>query len=223
MGLTTIDKQVSSLRAAVLALCLLLLSACGANQVIVESQFPQPTLEPIPVTLGVYFSEEFKTHTFVDDPENDTERSWVVETGTAQVNLWQNILNAMFAKVVYLDQLPSTDAPASHVQAVLIPTISDLQYAIPAHTNTKVFELWLKYELALTNNTGQPIADWVMTAYGKTPDAFMQSNQDAVGAAAIVALRDAGANFAVNYPKVSAVNAWIEDATAKISPQEDTR
>ena len=222
MGLTTIDKQCSLFRVTTLTLCLLWLSACGNNQVIVDSQFPQPTLDPIPVTLGVYFSEEFKTHTFVDEPEEKTERSWVVETGAAQINLWQTILNAMFQKVIYLDTAPTPEAPHESVQSVLVPTISDLQYAIPAHTNTKVFELWLKYDIALTNNAGEPIADWAMTAYGKTPEAFMQSNQDAVGAAAIVALRDAGANFAVNFPKVPAVSEWLKHASDGTSSREDS-
>ncbi|MDG0978528.1 MAG: hypothetical protein P8O79_02270 [Halieaceae bacterium] len=221
LGLTITDKQFPSLRATALGWCLLLLSACGANQVIVDSQFPQPALDPIPVTMGVYFSEDFKTHTFVDKPEAETERDWIVETGAAQVSLWQTILNAMFEQVVYLEQAPSTETPSAQVQSVLIPTISDLQYAIPAHTNTKVFELWLKYDIALTNSTGDPLAQWSMTAYGKTPEAFMQSNQDAVGAAAIVALRDAGANFAVNFPKVPAVSEWLKQADPGTSLRED--
>ena len=220
LGLTTIDKQYSSLRATALVLCLLFLSACGANQVIVDSQFPQPTLDPIPTTLGVYFSEDFKTHTFVDEPEAETERGWVVETGAAQVSLWQTILNAMFEKVIYLDQAPSAESPSAEVQSVLVPTVSDLQYAIPAHTNTKVFELWLKYDITLTNNIGDSLAEWSMTAYGKTPETFMQSDQDAVGAAAIVALRDAGANFAVNFPKVPAVSEWLKQTSEKTSVLE---
>jgi len=222
LGLTTIDKQYPSLRAAALASCLLFLSACGANQVIVDSQFPQPALDPIPMTLGVYFSEDFKTHIFVDEPKAETERGWVVETGAAQVSLWQTILNAMFEKVVYLEQAPSTETPSAEVQSVLIPTISDLQYAIPAHTNTKVFELWLKYDIAVTDNTGDSLAEWSMTAYGKTPEAFMQSNQEAVGAAAIVALRDAGANFAVNFPKVPAVSEWLQRASDETPLREGT-
>jgi hypothetical protein len=200
----------------------LFLSACGANQVIVDSQFPQPALDPIPMTLGVYFSEDFKTHIFVDEPKAETERGWVVETGAAQVSLWQTILNAMFEKVVYLEQAPSTETPSAEVQSVLIPTISDLQYAIPAHTNTKVFELWLKYDIAVTDNTGDSLAEWSMTAYGKTPEAFMQSNQEAVGAAAIVALRDAGANFAVNFPKVPAVSEWLQRASDETPLREGT-
>ena len=48
------------------------LTGCGAQQVIVSSQFPQPVVDPLPLTVGVHFSDEFKSHTFVDDPESKT-------------------------------------------------------------------------------------------------------------------------------------------------------
>lgn len=221
MDSTTIVSQMAQLR-GVLLLCLaLLMSGCGANQVVVQSQFPTPVLDPLPAKVGVFFSEEFKTHTFVDDPEEKTERSWVVETGAAQVTLWQSILTHLFEQVVYLDALPETgddvQEPAEstpsqpQVDAILIPTIADLQYAIPAQTNSKVYEIWLKYDVTLNNPDMSPISEWSMTAYGKTPEAFMLGAQEAVEAAAVVALRDAGANFAVNFPRVPAVKAWLQE------------
>ena len=49
-----------------------------------------------------------------------------------------------------------------------------------------------------------------MTAYGKTPTAFMQSDEAAVNLAAVMALRDAGANFAVNFTRVPDVQQWLQ-------------
>jgi len=219
---TTIASKMAQLRGLFVLSLSLLLSACGANQVVVQSQFPKPVLDPLPVKVGVFLSEEFKTHTFVDDPAERTERSWVVETGAAQVTLWQSILTHLFEQVVYLDALPenldeeedvgSTESSAElpRIDAILIPTIADLQYAIPAQTNSKVYEIWLKYDVTLNNPDMSPISEWSMTAYGKTPEAFMLGAQEAVEAAAVVALRDAGANFAVNFPKVPAVQTWLQ-------------
>ena len=56
---------------------------------------------------------------------------------------------------------------------------------------------------------GDPIAEWTMPAYGKTPTAFMQSDEGAVRLAAIVALRDAGAHFATTFTRVPQVEAWL--------------
>ena len=40
---------------------------------------------------------------------------------------------------------------------------------------------------------------WPITAYGKTPTAFLQSDEEAVNLAAVVALRDAGAHFITTF------------------------
>jgi len=57
---------------------------------------------------------------------------------------------------------------------------------------------------------GDEIANWTMTSYGKTPTAFMRSDTGAVNLAAVMALRDAGANFATNFARVPDVQNWLE-------------
>jgi hypothetical protein len=59
----------------------------------------------------------------------------------------------------------------------------------------KVYEIWMRYGFELVTVSGEPIADWTMTAYGKTPTAFLRSDEAAVNLAGVVALRDAGAHF----------------------------
>ena len=101
------------------------------------------------------------------------------------------------------------------VDAVLIPRIQELQYAIPAHTNVKVYEIWMRYGFELVTTGGQPIAEWSMTAYGKTPTAFLQSDEEAVRLAGVVALRDAGAHFVTSFLKVPEVAVWLEELEAQ--------
>ena len=96
------------------------------------------------------------------------------------------------------------------VDAILIPHVDELQYAIPSHTNVKVYEIWLRYRFDLVRNNGDEIASWTMTSYGKTPTAFMRSDTDAVNLAAVMALRDAGANFITNFARVPDVRNWLE-------------
>ena len=66
------------------------------------------------------------------------------------------------------------------VDGILIPRVADLQYTIPAHTNIKVYEIWMRYRFQLVDGSGNTIADWTMSSYGKTPTAFLQSDQEAV-------------------------------------------
>ena len=117
-----------------------------------------------------------------------------------------------------LNALPRDDRVEAvfdqHVDAVLVPHVSELQYSIPNHTKINVFEIWLRYRYELYAPDGELLADWTMTSYGKTPTAFLQTAEAAVNLAAIVALRDAGANFAMNFSRVPEVRRWMDDLLA---------
>ena len=136
--------------------------------------------------------------------------AWVVETGAAQVQMWDSLFAGMFENIVYLDAAPGEGA-APPVDAVLVPHVAELQYAIPAHTNIKVYEIWMRYRFEMVTAGGMPIAEWTMTSYGKTPTALMQTDEGAVNLAAVMALRDAGANFATNFTRVPAVQDWLQE------------
>ena len=204
-----------------LLLASLLLTACGAKQVTVKGDFPQPTMSRQPITLGVFYPDEFRNHEFYDEAKGRAESDWLVKTGDAQMSMWNTLFNGMFERVVFLDEMPGeTAASEPDVDAVLIPEVEELQYAIPTQTNSKVYEIWMRYGFNLKEPGGEPIAAWTMTAYGKTPTSFLQSDQAAVNLAAVVALRDAGAHFATLFPRVPDVASWLESrnqpATAEI-------
>ena len=189
---------------------LVLLSACGAKQVVVQGQFPSPLMDKLPLTLGVWYMEDFAKHEFFDESKSKKESDWIVKTGEAQVQMWDAVLSGMFENLVHMQAKPDPDTMNQVVDAVLIPHIEELQYAIPIHTNIKVYEIWFRYRFELVSTSGEPIAEWSMTAYGKTPTAFMQSDEAAVNLAAVMALRDAGANFAVNFTRVPDVQQWLQ-------------
>jgi hypothetical protein len=196
-----------------LAGVLLLLCGC-ANKVVVKGDFPTPVLQKLPYTIGVYYTPEFRAHEFYDEASNREETDWLVSTGSAQVEMYNTLLPGMFEKVVLLNELPRRDrveaVAEEQVDVVLVPHVAELQYSIPSHTKINVFEIWMRYRYELYARDGELLADWTMTSYGKTPTAFLQSPEAAVNLAAVVALRDAGANFAMNFTKVPEVKLWME-------------
>jgi hypothetical protein len=196
----------------------LLLAACGANEVVVEGEFPPPLLSPLPLTLGVYYDPAFRAHEFHDISTSRSESDWIVRTGPAQIKMYDILLTGMFDRVVMLNEIPRKDrvaaVDAAHVDAILVPHVEELQYAIPRHTKVNVFEVWLKYRFDVYDTDGELLTDWTMTSYGKTPTAFLQGAEAAVNLAAVVALRDAGANFAMNFPRVPEVQALLDTRQA---------
>jgi len=193
------------------AVLLCLLTGCGPATVQVEGNFPSPLIAPLPLTMGIWYGEDFASHEFFEEATRPGESSWLVSTGTAQVEMWTRLWNGMFKKVVHLNNRPGDGRGRPGLDGVLIPHVEELQYTIPTHTNIKVYEIWLRYRFELVTATGEPIAEWSMTSYGKTPTAFLQSDQEAVNLAAVMALRDAGANFATNFTRVPNLQAWLQE------------
>lgn len=205
-GLTTIARWALPGIAALLVAC--------SNNVVVQGNFPEPVLDKMPYTIGVYYDPEFRGHEFFDEASSREESDWLVRTGDAQVQMYNTLLPGMFEKVVMLNDIPRRDrveaVGGEHLDAVLVPHVAELQYSIPSHTKINVFEIWMRYRYELYATDGELLADWTMTSYGKTPTAFLQSAEAAVNLAAVVALRDAGANFAMNFSSVPEVKMWME-------------
>jgi len=193
-----------------LAFVALALAGCTTKEVTVQGNFPAPLIEPLPITVGVWYEPEFAQHEFFDEAKGRSESDWIVKTGEAQVQMWSQLFDRMFTEVRPLEARPSPGQMNPAVDAVLIPRVDELQYAIPAHTNIKVYEIWMRYAFELVSTSGDPIAEWTMTAYGKTPTAFLQSDEEAVRLAGVVALRDAGAHFITTFQKVPEVARWLE-------------
>ena len=164
-------------------IALVLLGACGTKQVVVKGNFPSPLMTRLPVTLGVWYVDEFANHEFFDETKSKKDSEWIVKTGVAQVKMWDTLLGGMFENLVHVEAKPEPHSTNQLVDAVLIPHVEELQYAIPTHTHIKVYEIWMRYRFELVATSGESIAEWTMTAYGKTPTAFLQSDEadDRVG------------------------------------------
>lgn len=211
--MTSVPDRVtrSWLQRAGLALAAMLLASCSTMKVNVDGSFPEPLMSKMPLTIGVWYDEEFANHEFFDEASGRAEPSWLVRTGEAQIKMWDTVLGGMFVNLEHMKNRPGDGELNQVVDAILIPSVDELQYAIPQHTNIKVYEIWMRYRFDLVTNAGDPIASWTMSAYGKTPTAFLRSDTEAVNLAAVVALRDAGANFAVNFTRVPEVRDWLQN------------
>ena len=191
---------------------------------IVEGNFPEPLLDPLPITMGVIYPPAFAQHEFFDEAKGRADSDWLVKTGEAQVAFWDILLGGLFQEVVHINSWETVQSEGDRIDGVLIPSIAELQYTVPTHTNVKIYEIWMRYEFRLANiaaihqqdggalsfKPDDRLAQWPITAYGKTPTAFLQSDEEAVNLAAVVALRDAGAHFITTFGRTPEVAAWLD-------------
>ncbi len=196
----------------ILFILVALLIGCGGTVVHVDGHFPDPLVEQMPLKMGVYYSEEFRNYNY--EIEDKKKGNYSISTGSSQVRLFDTLFAQFFSETRQLSVLPSNSAPIK-VNAVLAPEVEELQFTIPRETRSQIFEVWVKYKMRLYSAAGAPLLNWPITAYGKTPKAFMKSREEALEQAAIVALRDAGANFATSFNRVPKLRRWLNDELNK--------
>ena len=191
-----------ALRPAALAcLCLsLLLGGCTTTAVTVEATFPErPVVEQLPLAVAVVYDEAFQRYALAESiPQRG---NWEIDLGAAQVALFRAMLPALFSAVTERDAL-APEPEDSSAELLLRPQLQDMQFSIPYQTRSNFFEVWLKYEIELYERDGETlVARYPLTGYGRTRDGFLDSAQVAIEQAAITALRDAGAFFAIEFPR----------------------
>lgn len=202
---------------ASLVLAAVLLGAC-AHTVRVDGQYPAPVGTQYPLTVGIYLSEDFRNFNHHEDSEDRDE--WNINTGRAQKNLFETVLGSMFTQTVALAHYPE-DLPAN-VELVIVPEVRELQFTMPRETRVNIFEVWIKYDMHAYDQSGKTVADWVITAYGKTPTAFLKSREDALAQAIDVALRDAGATLFTGFGRVPELQALLESKQRALSMKDNT-
>lgn len=197
-------------------LALLALGGCTVTAVEVEGRFPrEAVIERLPLTMGVHFDEAFSSYTLEEPiPQRG---DWNIAIGNAQVDMFRSVLPAMFEQVVEIEDL---DATSSEVDAVLVPRVDDMQFAIPFQTKSNFFEVWIRYQLTLTEpGTGRIIASWPLTAYGRTRDAMLSSAEAALKQAAVIALRDAAAFLAIDFTGTRELEPWLAEKLSEPSDE----
>ncbi|WP_240914101.1 hypothetical protein ACONUD_11035 [Microbulbifer harenosus] len=212
-GLFSIKQ--GAIRAAALVVLACLLTAC-AHTVSVDGRFPAPVGNQHPLTVGIFLSEDFRQFTYSENRDDRDE--WNINTGRAQKNLFETVLGSMFKETVNLSQYPS-NLPQG-VDLVIVPEVRELQFTMPRETRVNIFEVWIKYDMRAYNQQGDAVAEWVITAYGKTPTAFLKSQEAALAQAINVALRDAGATLYTGFERVPELQAFLASKQRALSMKQ---
>ena len=182
-------------------LAALVLSACTAN-VRVDEQFPNVVSMPRDLSATLVMNKEFRQQ--VVEPAEHI----VIQLGSAQVELLTKAFSGLFSEVNVVDAKakvkPGTDL-------VITPEVLQVQISTPAESYLNIYEVWIKYRMAIETPEGTAVDSWFLPAYGKTPDSTLLSRTRAVESATIVALRDAGAKLILDFYRIPAVHGWMRE------------
>jgi len=194
------------------------IAGCGASQVIVESTFPTPLVEPLPVSMGVIIPDELYNFIYTEDVPDQS--LWTIALGDANVAMLQPLFKQMFRETRAVEALP-VDSGAASLDGVIRPLLSKFEFDVPVGERDEFVEVWMQYQISLFEPDGTPVIEWPVSGYGKSE--LTRDQEDAVQRAAIVAMREVGATISTKFAQQPQVKEWlggIEHGTrAPIGPQ----
>jgi hypothetical protein len=214
---------MAKLRLAITLLFAACLAACGSSQVIVSPilDLPTPLVEPVPVQIGVYYSQSFRNFVYDESKDSQGVDDTSIHLGNAQISMFDRVFAAYFSRVQVLERGEPASKRAG-LDAVLVPQVVDVEYSVPRTSKAKIYEVWIKYQFDLLAPDGTTIATWTMPVYGKTPTALLKSNDEAINLASMMALRDSGAAFITGFSEVPEVAQWLDSSIGGASGENQS-
>lgn len=176
------------------------MAACS-QKVVVDSDFPEPALQPLPIVVGVHYPDTLANYVHTETPPH--ESTWTLELGESNIRLFESIFGALFEGIVILDETRNVPAGAE-VDAILIPTLTDVEFTLPRQSGKDQYTVWLRYNLQVLTPDGELITDFEVPAYGQA-GAKTLGGDESMRRAAELAMRDAAANIAMNFSRSPAI------------------
>jgi hypothetical protein len=207
-------KTIQRTALAVLSLgALAALAGCGDVEVAAESQMPTPLIEPLPVTVGVHFSEDFSKY---QHAEERWGVKWKAELGPYHVRMAETLFHAAFRETVPVQDLKNLPASPPYV-AIVEPRIEQYSFIMPKDTGANYYAVTIKYRLNVLAPSGETADSLTFTGYGSFKSGGMSTTAPMVSATK-AAMRDAAAKFLVQFPEQDVAKKLVA-GTPLIEPQ----
>ena len=194
------------------------LTGCGGSQVIVESAFPTPLIEPLPVSMGIIIPDELYNFIYTEDIPDQS--LWTIALGDANVAMLAPIFKVMFRETRDVESLALVTGDST-LDGVIEPKLEKFEFDVPTGERDEFVEVWLQYQITVYEPDGGTVIQWPVSGYGKSE--LIRDPEDAVQRAAVVAMREAGATIATKFSEQPQVKTWLggkgHAAPVTIGPQ----
>ena len=201
MSLLPLDRSRLRLLAAATAA---FLAGCGGSEVIVESNFPRPLVEPLPVSMGVVIPDELYNFIYTEDIPDQS--LWTIALGDANVAMLGPLFEGMFQQTKDIDSL-ALAAGDGTLDGVIEPKLEKFEFDVPQGERDEFVEVWLQYQITVYEPDGATVIEWPVSGYGKSE--LLRDAEDAVQRAAVVAMREAGATIATKFSEQPQIKEWL--------------
>ncbi|MGI9272322.1 MAG: hypothetical protein ACR2QT_11140 [Woeseiaceae bacterium] len=193
-----------------------LLGGCGSTVTLETPTIPVPLIEKIPASIGLRMPAEFDH--FIHDEEIIGREHWTIDLGDSNAALFTQLFGFMFERVTVLS---STDDPETlSIDALIEPSIDAFEFSVPNQSKTESFAVWIRYRIKVFDDGGTEVADWPVSAYGKSQTASV-SGSEALERAAVLAMRDAAALMIMKLDQATGIGEMAASGNSTETPEEN--
>jgi hypothetical protein len=152
---------------------------------------------------------------FVHEEQVYGREEWSINLGRSNAALFTQLFGYMFENVIVLND--SDDPKTLAIDALIEPSIDAFEFSVPNQSKTDSFAVWIRYRIRVFDFDGNEVANWPVSAYGKSQTASISGSQ-ALQRAAILAMRDAAALMIIKLDEMTGISKLAESRAATAVP-----
>lgn len=185
---------------SILAL-LAVLSGCGSHVSLTDPTIPEPLIDKLPMKVGGRYPESFDH--FVHEERVIGKEKWIIDLGASNRLLFTHLFNSMFTDYQVVGD--DVDVRDLGLDAFIEPTIDAFEFSVPHQSQTEEFAVWIRYRIKIYDGEGNQVANWPISAYGKS-QTTMFGGDASLRHAAVLAMRDAAALVIMQMDKATGIS-----------------
>jgi len=178
------------------------LAGCSTEVALRDPTIPDPLIPKMSISVAARYPEVFDH--FIHEEQVIGKEKWQIDLGQSNRLLFNKLFDSMFRefKVVQGDG----DAASYGVDALIEPSIDAFEFSVPEQSQTDAFAVWIRYRIKIFDRQGTQIANWPISAYGKSQTSTF-GGDDALRRAAVLAMRDAAALIIMQMDKTTGISS----------------
>lgn len=166
-----------------------------------ELTIPKPLVAKMPVAVAVKYPANFDRYVYEEEIIGSDK--WQIDLGSANRKMFNSIFYALFESVTIIKS--EEDLKTVTFDAYIEPEIDAFEFSIPAQSRTPAYAVWIRYRLKVFDASGTQVANWPVSAYGKSHGGKF-GGTESLHRAAILAMRDAAAVIGIQMDKATGIS-----------------
>ena len=202
------------LKFVLVAIIIAAMSGCSTQVSLKDPTIPDPLIDKLPLSVAARFPETFEH--FVHEEQVIGKKKWTIDLGRSNSMLFEKLFESMFTEFTVL--APGAEPQGLGIDALIEPSIDAFEFSVPNQSQTDAFAVWIRYRIKIFDGDGNQVANWPISAYGKSLSKGI-GNDDALRRAAVLAMRDAAALIILQMDKATGISALSEARRGNLAAQ----